>query len=172
MDWLSQSWGYLVAGGAVVASVITVIATTLAAERDRQALKSTKLEYEKLELEVARLRNSPEAVSDRRAIYNRLRQIVGELTGEAKVLPTHIPGLHEIWHDASFRFPEPVLTAIRDLIAVVAKFHVAGRILERGPGRMSDSEWAAAVDEDHQALNGIVAFERSMIALFQPYLSL
>jgi hypothetical protein len=37
---------------------------------------------------------------------------------------------------------------------------------------MSDSEWAAAVDEDHQALNGIVAFERSMIALFQPYLSL
>lgn len=172
MDWLSRSWEYLAGGGAVLASVITAIAKTLSAERDRQALKSANLEYEKLELEVVRLRNTPETVADRRAIYNRLRQIVGQLTGEAKVLPNHIPALHEIWHDASFRFPEPVLSAIGDLIAAVAKFHVAGRILERGPGRMSDAEWAAAVDEDHEALTGIVAFERGMIALFQPYVSL
>jgi hypothetical protein len=73
MDWRRDMWGYLVAGGAVPASAVAVLRATLAAERDRQAVQRATLETEKLTLEVARLRNSPEIVTERRQLYDRLR---------------------------------------------------------------------------------------------------
>jgi hypothetical protein len=68
MDWLKESWGYLVLSAGVVGAAFRLIQTTYAAQRDREALKNSQLEREKLLLEVGRLRNDPKVVEDRRAI--------------------------------------------------------------------------------------------------------
>jgi len=46
----------------------------------RQALKQVELKREKLALEVEHLKNRPEIVKERRAIYDRLESTVREIT--------------------------------------------------------------------------------------------
>jgi cell division protein FtsL len=172
MDWLEQSWGYLVLIAALVGTAFKLLQTTYAAERDRQGLKNSQLEREKLQLEVGRLRNDPQVVADRRKIYERLRLIVGEITRDAAVTRKHIHDLHEVRHDAEFRFPADVVNSIRDLLHAAVGLHVSGAVLAAGPGRAGTEDWEKHVKDNHDSLMAIAAFEKNMVAIFRPDLSL
>ena len=54
MELWRESWGYIVLGGGFLGAAIIAIRNTYTAERDRQALKQSSLEREKLVLEIAR----------------------------------------------------------------------------------------------------------------------
>lgn len=171
MEWLKESWPYLVSWGGFVAASIVAIRGLYAAERDRQALRQAGLEREKLALEIARLRNSPEIVAERRAIYDRLRGVVSAITRDAAVSIDQIGTLHEIRHDAECRFSRDIVDSMRVLINAVVALHVAGEALRRGPNQMSADNWERQVARDHDALVKISQFESSMVDLFRPHLS-
>jgi hypothetical protein len=172
MEWFKDSWGYLVLIGGLIAAGFRVVQTTLAAERDRRALKNSQLESDKLALEVGRLRNDPKVVEDRRAIYERLRLIVGEITRDGAVTNQSIYDLHEVRHDAEFRFPPDVVNSIKDVLHAAVGLHVTGSVLKPGPGRWSTEEWQKHVQDDHDALMAIAAFEQEMVDIFRSHLSL
>ena len=172
MEWLKESWGYIVLGAGVVGAAFRLIQTTYAAQRDRQALKNSQLEREKLALEVGRLRNDPQVVEGRRAIYERLRLIVAEITRDAVVTNKHIYDLHEVRHDAQFRFPTDVVTSITEFLHAAVSVHVTGAVIRAGPGRWSTEAWQKHVQDEHEALMAILAFEQKMVDIFRPHLSL
>jgi len=172
MEWDKESWGYLVLVLGLVAAGFRLLQTTYAAERDRRALANSELERDKLALEVRRLRNDPQIVADRRAIYERLRLIVGEITRDAAVTRKHIYDLHEVRHDAEFRFSSDVLNPIRDLIHAAVGLHVSGAVLAAGPGRAGTHDWEKHVKDNHDSLTAIAAFESNMVAIFRSDLSL
>jgi len=172
MESLKESWGYVVLGAGFVTTALGWLRAAYAAERDRQALKNAQLEREKLALEVGRLRNDPQVVDDRRAIYERLRLIVAEITRDAAVTNKHIYELHEVRHDAEFRFPPDVASSIMDFLHAAVGLHVTGAVIKAGPGRWSTEEWQNHIQTDHDALMAIVAFEQKMVDIFRPHLSL
>jgi hypothetical protein len=170
MEWLK--WGYLVVGAGWVGTALKWRQAWYSARRDRLALKNAELEREKLTLEVGRLRNDPQVVADRRAIYERLRLIVAEITRDAAVTNKHIYDLHEVRHDAEFRFPPDVVGSIKEFLHAAVGLHVTGAVLKAGPGRWSTEEWQKHVQANHDALMTIAAFEQQMVSIFRPYLSL
>jgi hypothetical protein len=105
LNWFQQSWALIVSWAATLAAIIVAIRAIYAAERDRKALEQVDLEREKLTLEVKRLRNSPELVADRRAVYERLRKVLAEIIGPGAVTLDQVSALHEISHDTEFRYP-------------------------------------------------------------------
>src|SRR6266545_3257995 len=129
MEWFEESWGYIVLGAGFVTTALGWLRSAYAAERDRQALRNAELERQKLALEVGKLKNDPQVVTDRRAIYERLRLIVGEITRDAAVTRQHIYDLHEVRHDAEFRFPPDVVKSIRDFLHAAVGLHVSGAVL-------------------------------------------
>lgn len=172
MEWWRESWGYVLLGGGFLGAVIIAIRNTYAAERDRQALRQSSLEREKLVLEIARLRNSPEIVHERRAIYDKLREVLGEVMRSAVVELPHIGSLHQVAHDSEYRFPPEIVAPIRSLITAAVGLHVSGEFMKRGANRMNDGEWRKLVEDNHNALMELVAFQQGMIELFRPHLSL
>ncbi len=172
MEWLKESWGYLVSWGATLAAVLYAVRVVYAAERDRRALKQVDLEREKLSLEVARLHKDPTIVADRRAIYDRLRGIVAAITKDADVSVSQIAVLHEIRHDAEYRFPGMIVASIRALIDAVVALHVSGTVLKEGPARLSSEDWQKHVTGNDAALREITEFEQGLVDMFRPYLSL
>lgn len=172
MEWLKESWGYLVLILGLVAAAFKLLQTTYAAERDRRALANSELERDKLALEVRRLRNDPQVVADRRAIYERLRLIVAEITRDAAVTRKHIYDLHEVRHDAEFRFPPDAVNAIKNFLHAAVGLHVSGAVLAAGLGRAGTEDWEKHVKDNHEALMEIAAFEQNMVAIFRPHLSL
>jgi hypothetical protein len=172
MEWTKETWALLASWGTTAVAVLNAIRATYAAERDRQALKQSELEREKLKLEIARLKNGPTVVADRRAIYDRLCVIVARITRDAKVALTDIADLHDVVHDAEFRFPPDVVGAIREFLHAAIGLHVSGMVLEGGPGRISTEEWHKQVQINHDALTKIAAFEQGKVGIFKPHLSL
>jgi hypothetical protein len=172
MDWLKQSWGYLVLGGGLLATAIVAVRAVYAAERDRKALEVAHLEREKLELEVARLRNSPEVVADRRAIYDKLRQLVHEIIRDASVDISELAALHELKHESEYRYPTEVVAAMGTLIQSAVMLLWSNKELQLGPHQVGAAEWPNVVKSNSDALLDVLAFEQSMVDRFRPYLML
>ena len=76
-SWFEREW---VLGWAGLA--LTVIGAIIAAILNR---KSTRLEREKLKLEISSLKNDPEVIADRREIYERLRVLLRSIANAADV---------------------------------------------------------------------------------------
>jgi len=172
VEWFNASWTLFGVILAFIGTLAALIQKTFSAERDRQALKNVELERQKLELEVKKLRNEPSVVADRRAIYERLRNIVAEITRDAAATRQHIFDLHEVRHDAEFRFPPDIVNSIRDFLHAVVGLHVSGAVLAAGPGRAGTEDWGKHVQDNHDALTQIATFEQDMVAIFRPHLSL
>lgn len=170
LDWLSKSWSYVASWLITVAALGAALKNWYAAELTRRELDRAGLEKQKLELEVQRLRNSPEVVADRRAIYERLRKLVGEVLGPLDATLDHIRELHNIRHDCEFRFPDEIVDAVGRLIGAVVDLHVTRDVMReiRGQG---DSDWAATLERNHQAVDAVTSFAEGMVQLFKPYLS-
>src|SRR6266699_1702217 len=162
MAWLKESWGYLLLIVGLIATGFKLLQTTYAAERDRLALKNAELEREKLALEVGRLRNDPKVVEDRRAIYERLRVIMAEITRDGAATRTQINDLHGVWHDAEFRFPPDVIASIKGFIDADVGLHVTGIVIKDGPGRCTPEDWSKYVQNNHDASMAILAFDEKM----------
>lgn len=171
MEWWRESLGYIVLGGGFLGAAIIAIRNTYAAERDRQALKQSSLEREKLVLEIARLRNSPEIVGDRRAIYDKLRDLLGEVMGSAAADLSHVSTLHQIAHDSEYRYPPQIVAAIRSLIKPLVSLHISGERL-KGGNQVNDAARRKLFDDNHNALMEIGAFQKGMIDLFRSHISL
>jgi len=172
MDWLKETWGYLVLGGGFLATSIVAIRAVYAAERDRKALQLARLEREKLELEVARLRNSPEVVADRRAIYEKLRKVLNEIIREAYVGMAELATLHEIKHESEYRYPPEIVAKIGELIESAVMLFWSKKELQRGPHQVGAEQWPNLVNSNSNALLEIVGFRERMIDLFRPHLTL
>ena len=172
MDWLTESWGYVVLGGGFLAAVIVAVRATYAAERDRRALQLADLEREKLVLEVARLRNSPEVVADRRAIYEKLRTVLNEIIREGSVVRTELTTLHELKHESEYRYPPEIVAEIGELIGFAVMLLWSKKELERGPHQVGADQWPNLVNSNSNALLEILGFRERMIDLFRPHLTL
>ena len=186
-DWLRESWGYIATGAVAVAAVFRAIQVTLAAEKDRRALQNSRLETEKLELEVARLKNvdlerqkltlevsrlanSPEVVAERRVLYDCLRALVREFVRDARVEPEQIFALHEIRHDCIFRFPDAVDEALHALIGHCVRFYTTSRALNESQLHRSQDDRADIVHRNADALKAILDFEVGLPQRFKEYL--
>lgn len=169
---LKESWGYLAPWGVALAAIIAAVRQTYAAERDREALKNANLEREKLALEVNRLRNSPEAVKDRRELYDKLRQQVQAITGSASAEASQIIALQELKHDSAYRFPSEVITALEQLIESVGTLCWTGHQLRKGSEGTTYERREKTIKTNSDALMQVVRFEQSMVDLFKPYLTL
>lgn len=172
MNWLVKSWSYLVSWGGFLGAAIVAIRAVYAAERDRRALNNSELEREKLSLEVARLRNSPEVVADRRVIYDKLREVLFAIVQTGTVELDQIKSLHAIRHDSEFRFPPPIVESVRGLINFAVEMHISWQTLQRGAHQVSNEVWQTTVNKNSIALLGIVEFQQGMADRFRPFLSL
>jgi plasmid stabilization system protein ParE len=172
MDWLKETWAYLVVGGGILAAVVLTIRNTYGAERDRQALKQASLEADKLRLEIARLRNTPEIVAERRAIYERLRTLLRALTGTTIASLAQVSDIHDIRHDAEYRFPPDVAASIKALIADVVTLHVAHSMLGNASPSPADQQRYSMANLREESLKRLLDYESRLIETFRPYLSL
>jgi len=171
MDW-KQSWTYLASWGVTLGAIIVAMRQTFAAERDREALKNVNLEREKLELEVNRLRNSPEAVKDRRELYDKLRQLVQIIGRRGSTSYEEISALQELKHDSAYRFPAHIADSIQNLIEEAGTLLWSGDNMQRGREMVSYEEWEKLVKTNSNAKLEVVEFEHAMVDLFKPYLTL
>ncbi len=173
VSWVVEAWPYALGWLAFLGALIIAIKNTYSAERDRQALKSSELEREKLSLEVQRLKNDPEIVADRRSIYESLRGLLGEVFREAATTRGHISKLHHIRHDAVFRFPDEIVTALDGLISDLVDLHISGEKMRAyHDGHKTEAEYHQASDENNQALRRVIAFNEGLVDMFKPHLSL
>lgn len=96
---------------------------------------------------------------------------MAEILGPGAVTFDQVSTLHEIAHDAEFRFPADVVQNIRALITSAVKLHVTGHGLARGPHQVGNDEWHRIVTENSDALLEIVTFQTTMTGRFRPFLS-
>jgi hypothetical protein len=171
MEWLHESWPLVVAGATALAGIIFGLQATYAAERDRQALKLAGLEREKLALEVARLRNDPAVVAERRAIYDRLRLLVNQITANANATLDHVSSIHSIRHDAEYRFSPEIVASIKDLIPHVVMLHIT-RELRSDTWSHDPGNAARIFAHNESSLAAILSYEETLIERFRPALSL
>ena len=170
-DWFAQSWSYIVPWAACLAAVIIAVRSAYAAERDRTALRDANLQREKLLLEIERLRNSPEVVAERRAIYDRLRGALGAIIGAGDVSTTQVGLIYEVLHDSRFRFPPEITDFIATVAESVMALYRTGRSLEyRSPS--NSEKWTAVAKENSDAMQRILTFQTGLAERFRPYLSL
>jgi glutamate synthase domain-containing protein 2 len=172
MEWLRQSWGYLVLAILFIGALFKAIQATFASERDRQALKNANLEREKLDLEVNRLRNSPEAVKDRREVYDKLRQQVQAITTRRTADISQIKALQQLKHDATYRFPHEVVEAIEEVIQSAGVICWSAHSLQPRQQMENYEKWEEVIKTNSDANLDIVRFETTMVDLFKPYLRL
>jgi len=160
LDFLRESWviGWL---GFVISAVTAI-----------KVLRRSKLEKEKLELEVKQLRNSPEVVGDRRKIYERLRGVLRDITRDASATLEQIKELHSIRHDSEFRFPDKITEGLRVLIGQVVELHVGRQVADAMRNRVSEAEWHDIVEKEHGALTAVLQYEEQLVGTFKPHLSL
>ena len=171
MDWFKASWALVGVILALIGTLVALIQKTLSAERDRQALKNVGLERQKLVLEVEQLKNRPEVVKDRREIYDRLRRTVREITRDGKVSIEQVSALHDVRHDAEYRFPADIVERILTLIHAVVNFDVTNRVLEYSTVLTAEGR-KKQVDINHEAATAILKFETEMVDIFRPHLKL
>jgi hypothetical protein len=172
MQWLRESWGYLTLFILLIGALFKAIQATLAAERDRQALKNANLERQKLELEVRALRNTPEAMRDRRKLYDDLRQVIQSVIATSNAEHDQIRRLQELKHDCEYRFPPDIVSAIQQLIETCGHLWMTGERLARGADATTYKLWEETVHQNSNYLRQVVEFEASMVDLFRPHLSI
>jgi hypothetical protein len=171
LQWVERSWPYLVPWLLFVAALVAALRNAYAAERDRQALKQITLEREKLSLEIHRLRNSPEVVADRCAIYERLRRLISEILRDVNVTREHIAELHASRHDCEFRFPDEITQGIQALIENAVQLHVTREIMGGNGRSLSEEKWRSVCDREHRNLEAIISYEKTIVDTFRPHLS-
>lgn len=171
VDWIQRSWPLLLPWLLFVFALAAALRNAFAAEKDRRALKRADMEQAKLRLEIARLRNDPELVADRRAIYGKLRGVLAEIVREAKVMQEQVSDLHEIRHDSIFRFPEEVPEEIRGLIHAAVRVHIDEKKMQN-PGDHTAQEWKELVDRESSAFQGLVSYHSAKPERYKPLLSL
>jgi hypothetical protein len=160
LDLLRENWviGWL----GLLVSAITAITV----------LWRAKLEKEKLALEVKLLRNSPEVVADRRKIYERLRDVLQEITQDASVSKEQIEDLHSISHDSALRFPVEITEGVKVLIKQVVELYGYQKAMDAMRGRVPDTEWHDIVEKEHRAIMAVALYKQQMLETFKPHLSL
>jgi len=168
MEWMKH---LLTSWAITLVAVTQAVRATYAAERDRQALKQVELKREKLALEVEHLKNRPEIVKERRAIYDRLESAVREITRAGKVSTDQINVLHRVRLDAEFRFPADVVERIVSLIHAAVDFDVTNRVLEYS-GILTPEGRKKQVEINREAATAILKFETDLVDIFRPHLKL
>lgn len=162
-SWFEREW---VLGWAGLA--LTVIGAIIAAILNR---KSTRLEREKLKLEISSLKNDPEVIADRREIYERLRVLLRSIANAADVSYGDIGELHSIIHDASFRFPDDLLDGLRSFLRDVLRLHSTNKnvslSIEQG-GAPRHSEYC---EQNASALERVLMYGDDLIETFKAHVS-
>ena len=177
---------------AFVFALAKAIQATYAAERDRGALasvdaerrklaleikqledslSSADLQREKLALEVHLLKNSSEVVADRRAIYERLRALLGEILETAAPTYEHAARMYQIQHDSEFAFPRELAERLKHLSKSVFDLFWSHRHLNERQAGMNDAQRQAVANDNHAALNEVVAFQLEMVEIFRAHLN-
>ena len=172
MPLYEKSWALFLAFFGFVTMACTAVASAYAAERDRRALRDAEPQREKLLLEIARLRNTPEVVADRREIYQRLREVVGAIVAAGSASIEQIRALHGIRHDAEFRYPREVVDGIGALTESAISLHFLARSMQRLRPSVPNGEWESLVTEESNALLDVVRYQTELVAMFRPHLTL
>lgn len=169
--WVQRSWGYIVPWILFLGTATGWIRNAIAAEKDRRALRNSELEREKLELEVKRLRNSPEVLADRRAIYDRLWRVVEQLTATGDPTKDQILELRDIRHAAEFRFPAEIVEGIRGLIVRADDLQAAKRYMRLGHESIGEEGWKKLAHDEDDAFRAIDDYRCRLLEIFRPHLS-
>jgi hypothetical protein len=191
-EWIQQAWVGVAGWLLFLAAVVKTIQSAYAAERDRNALASAKAEREKLDLEIRLLResigaagiqreklsleiellrNSPEVIAERRAIYDRLRALLGQLLEEGSASYEQVKAMYAIWHDSEFAFPRDVANRLTVLNKAVFELYWSYRMLTQPPPGTTEGHRQIAIADNHAALNDVVAFQTDLVTIFRPHLN-
>jgi hypothetical protein len=171
LGFFERSWSWVVPCLAFIGLLAALIRNVYAAERDRQALKELATEREKLRLEIAMLKNSPEARKERRAIYDRLRSLLSEVISNNDVSRDHFFQLGSVRHDSEFGFPPETLTAVSLLAGDFNAIYVARAKMSLGQSLLGQEQWDKFVDSEAQALISVDTFFVGMPTMFKPFLA-
>lgn len=191
-SWLQGAWVGIIGWVGFVLALAKAIQATYAAERDRAALasvdaeakklaleiqqledslSSADLQREKLALEVHQLKNTPEVVQDRKAIYERLRVLLGEIFETAAPTYEQVGRMYQIQHDSEFAFPREIADRLKQLNKSVFEVYWSHRLLNELQLGMSDAQRQIVVADNHAALNEVLAFQRDIVETFRAHLS-
>ena len=191
-DWMHSAWIGVTGWVAFVFAVAKAIQATYAAERDRAALASVDaerqklaleikllqeslsaadLQREKLALEVQLLKNSTEVVADRRAIYERLRELLREIHETAAPTYEQVVRMYQIQHDSEFAFPRALSERLKRLNKSVFDLWWSHRQLTERQAGMNEAQRQSVVTDNHAALNEVIAFQVDMVEAFRDYLN-
>jgi len=191
-NWIESAWVGVAGWVGFAFALAKAIQATYAAERDRAALasvdaerkklaleikqledslSSTGLQREKLALEVHQLRNTPEAVQDRKAIYERLRVVLGEIFETAAPTYEQVGRMYQLQHDSEFAFPREIADRLKQLNKSTFELYWSHRLLQERQLGMSDAQRQIVVADNHAALNEVVAFQRDMVETFRAHLT-
>lgn len=191
-DWLHSAWVGASGWILFVFALAKALQATYGAERDRVALASAEaerkklaleirqledslssadLQREKLGLEVHLLKNSSEVVGDRRAVYDRLRALLGEILKTAAPTYEQVGQMYQIQHDSEFTFPRELANRLKSLNRAVFELHWSHRQLHERQFLGNDSQRQTVVADNHAALNDVVAFQQEMVEVFRTYLN-
>jgi hypothetical protein len=192
IDWVRDAWPWVTGWLAFVLAAAKGIQAMYAAERDRRALASSAAEREKLALEIGQLKaslgsadlqreklalevhllkNSPEVIGDRRAIYDRLRVLLGEILETAAPTREQVQRMYHIQHDSEFAFPRELAQRLAKLNKSVFELHWTNRVIGNEPIGMSEPQRQIVIAENHAALNEVVAFQNDMVETFREHLN-
>jgi hypothetical protein len=191
-EWLEQAWVGISGWLLFVFALAKAIQATYAAERDRKALASAKaereklgleidhirrtlesadLQREKLALEVQLLKNSPEVVADRRAIYDRLRELIVRILETAAPTLEQVRAMYAVVHDSEFAFPRELSSKLVVLNRAVFELYWSNKMLTQPPRGTSEPQRQLFIADNHGALNDVIAFQTDMVETFRPYLN-
>jgi hypothetical protein len=128
---------------------------------------------EKFEVEVKQPRNNPEVVSDRRKIYERLRGVLRDITGDARATREQIAELNSILHDSEFCFPDQITEGLRVLKDHVVQLYSLGRhIVDPMRNEVSEAKWHDIVKKEDAAIKAVVQYEKQLVETYKPHLTL
>lgn len=167
-----ERWSSVLPWLLFLVALIGAIQKAYSAERDRRALMQVELQRHKLELEVHALQNNPKLISERRTIYDQVRDIVNTIVASGNASNQQIHDLHACQHDAMFRYPNEITEKLESLMAMTVDLHRLNKLTEGGRDKRAPEEWKKIVDRESQAFSGVSTFLQEMPNLFRPYISL
>ncbi len=137
-------------------------------------IQHDRLEKQKLRLEIVRLRNSPEIIAERRALYDQMRCTFNRTCQEGALNDEQVSLLNAVIHDSELCFPADVCNELKALRPSLISLNVYGQSMEEMrsmPNLSRDPRWLDAVKEIRNAKSQIWAFQGRMLELFRPHLT-
>jgi hypothetical protein len=162
-SWFEEEW---VLGWCGLA--ISVIGGVVVFLRSRE---SSRLEVQKLELEIANLRNDPSVVAERREIYDRLSAALSRITGNADADYDDISELHEVVHDASFRFPDEIVAGMKATTRSAIQLHSTNAQLNWSVAQGGAANHSELSERNDAALTQVAAYSTNLVDTFKPHVS-